>query len=93
LQRTLWLQVCFDDLYGLGQEEELTLANENQQDRIKWFIHALRQQKDTVRYFDLTLNSLLTRVILPPEEEALFVPMMMEQLALPSPQAPLADYL
>ncbi len=91
LQHTLWLQICFDQLYGLGQEEGLTLAE--QPDRVEEFIYDLRQRKDTVQYFNLTLTSLLTRVILPPADEALFIPMMMEQLDLPSPQAPLADYL
>ncbi|MCP4356662.1 MAG: hypothetical protein GY796_01430 [Chloroflexi bacterium] len=93
LQHTLWLQTCFDQLSGLGQDEELTLSNKGQQDRVEWFIHDLREHKETVQYFDLTLSSLLTRVILPSEDEVLFVPMMMEQLGLPSPQAPLVEYL
>ncbi|MCA9941250.1 MAG: hypothetical protein KC418_21565 [Anaerolineales bacterium] len=93
LQHRLWLQTCFASLSGLGQDEILTLANEEQQDRVKWFIRDLRKHKDTVRYLNLTLDSLLMHVILPPEDEVLFVPMMIEQLSLPSPQTPLVDYL
>lgn len=93
LQHTLWLQTCFDALYGLGQDEELTLVNEEQRDRVQWFIRDLRQHKASVQYFELTLASLLTRVILPPTDEPLFVQMMTEQLGLPSTQALLVDYL
>jgi len=78
---------------GWGRKKISRWLIKEQQDRVKWFIHALRQHKETVRYFDLTSSSLLTRVILPPEDEALFIPMMMEQLDLSLPQAPLADYL
>lgn len=38
LRHRLWLQVCFDALSGLGQDKELTLENERQQDRVTWFI-------------------------------------------------------
>jgi hypothetical protein len=93
LKHLLWLQACFEELYGLGQEEELTLANEGQQSRVSGFIRDLRDHKDTVSYFELTLDSLLEYVILPERDRALFVTMMMEQLGLPSSQAALADYL
>jgi hypothetical protein len=89
----LWLQTCFAALSGLGQDEELTLENEGQQDRVEWFIDLLKEHKDTVQYFDLTLETLLTRVILPPKDEKVFAEMMMEQLSLISPQDHLADFL
>jgi len=91
LRHRLWLQVCFDALSGLGQAEELTL--EKQPFRIEWFVRCLREHKDSVQYFDLTLEGMLTRVILPPEDAKRFVEMMREQLGLPSLQDPLADYL
>ncbi|NHZ72595.1 MAG: hypothetical protein GWP17_05890 [Aquificales bacterium] len=93
LRHTLWLQSCFDQLCGLGQDEELTLVNEGQQDRVKWFIQDLHEHKDTVQYFDLTLDSLLTRLILPSTDKALFISMTMVQLNLPSTQTPLAEYM
>lgn len=93
LKHMLWLQACFDELYGLGQDAELTLADEGQQSRVSGFISDLRDHKETVSYFELTLDSLLERVILPEGERALFITLMMEQLALPSTQAALADYL
>jgi hypothetical protein len=91
LRHRLWLQVCFDALSGLGQAEELTL--EKQPYRTEWFVRCLREHKDTVQYFDLTLESLLTRVILPPRDERRLIEMMMEQLGLSSPQDHLADFL
>jgi len=69
LRHKLWLQDCFDALSGLGQYEELTLENEEQKDRIAIFISALCDHKDTVQFFNLTLDSLLERVILPERDK------------------------
>ena len=93
LQHRLWLQTCFDALSGLGQEEELTLEEEEEYYRIEEFISLLRDHKETVEYFDLTLETLLTRVIMSPKDEKLFITMMMEQLELPTTQASLVNYL
>jgi len=95
LLHKLWLQECFDALMGLGQDEELTLANEDQREyRIKWMIDCLQEHKDTVQYFDLTLESLLTRItIVPPKDKELFIEIMTKELGLTSPQDPLVDFL
>ena len=93
LQHRLWLQICFDALSGLGQEEELTLENPEQRDRMKWFIRCLKEHKDAVQYLNLTLDDLLTRVIMPPTDEKIFVEIVMEQLGVPSRQHHLADFL
>jgi hypothetical protein len=93
LRHRLWLQACFDALSGLGQDEELTLENERQGYRIEWFVRCLREHKDTVHYFDLTLEQLLTRVIVPSKDEKILIEMMMSELGLTSPQDRLADYL
>jgi hypothetical protein len=93
LKHRLWLQSCFNALSGLGQHAELTLANQEQQDRIEWFIELLQKHKGSVHYFDLTLDTLLTMVILPPKDKDIFVEMMTKALGLASPQDRLADYL
>jgi hypothetical protein len=93
LQHKLWLQDCFDALSGLGQDEELTLENEEQQDRIDIFISSLREHKDTVQFFDLTLDSLLERVILPERDRPIFVRMMQERLGINSTTEQIADHL
>ena len=80
LRHKLWLQTCFDQLSGLGQEDELTLQNEEQQDRIEWFIPDLREHKESVEFLDLTLEKLLKVLILPPQDEPIFIEMMKEQL-------------
>jgi hypothetical protein len=93
MRHRLWLQYCFDVLSGLGQDEELTLANEDQQDRIDWFIGRLRQCKESIAHFGLTLESLLARVVLPDEDRPIFVRMMQEKLGLGSAQEPIAGRL
>jgi hypothetical protein len=93
LRHKLWLQYCFDMLSGLGQEAELTLANEEQQDRIDWFIDRLRECKESVSHFSLTLESLLTRVILPDKDQPIFSKMMQEKLGLGSALERIADRL
>ena len=93
LRHKLWLQDCFDALSGLGQDEELTLQNEEQQYRIEEFIGLLAAHKDTVQFFNLTLDSLLERVILPERDKPIFVNKMQEQLGLKSTAEPIADHL
>jgi len=92
LRHKLWLQYCFDMLSGLGQEEELTLANAEQLDRIDWFIERLREYRESVTHFRLTLESLLTRVVLPDRDKAIFN-MMQNKLGLSSAQEQIADRL
>ncbi len=87
------LQWCFDELSGLGQESELTLENEDQVDRVEWFIQRLQQTREAVAYFDLTLESLLTRVRLPERDLPIFVKLTTKQLGLKSSQEPLVDRL
>jgi hypothetical protein len=93
LRHRLWLQFCFDMLSGLGQEEELTLTNEDQVVRVDWFIKRLQEHRDSVAYFQLTLDSLLSRVVLPERDRVILVRLMSEKLGLLSGAAPLADHL
>ncbi len=73
LRHKLWLQTCFDRLSGLGQDDELTLRNEDQQDRIEWFVRDLRAHKESVEFLDLTLEKLLKVLILPPQDEPILI--------------------
>jgi hypothetical protein len=91
LRHKLWLQVCLDDLSGLGQEPELNLKE--QPERIEWFIDHLREHKESVEFFGLTLESLMGRLILPQADQTLFVEMMQTQLSLRSVQDRIADHL
>ena len=94
LRHKLWLQDCFDALSGLGQDEELTLENEEQrQFRIEDFVDSLREHKESVRYFDLTLDSLLTKVIVPEKDRPTLVEAMQEKLGMKSTADRLADCL
>ncbi len=93
LRHKLWLQDCFDALSGLGQYEELTLENEEQQDRIDMLIANLAAHADTVQYFNLTLDSLLDRVILPERDRPIFVQLMQAKLGIRFTAEPIVNYL
>lgn len=93
LRHTLWLQSCFDAVSGLGQDDELTLQDPEQHFRIEEFVGNLRNHRDSVSYFGLTLESLLTRVILPERDKPIFMKMMQDNLGLKSTQEPLAEHL
>ena len=93
LRHKLWLQWCFNELGGLGQSETLTLQNEEEHDRIDGFIECLRRCKESVRYFDLTLDALLTRMVLPNQDQVILVRTMQEKLGMKSTQDRLADCL
>ena len=93
LRHKLWLQYCFNELSGLGQDDELTLETPGQQDRIDGFIDRLRQCKESVAYFELTLDSLLSRVILPGKDQPIFLKMMQDSLGLCSAQEQIVNHL
>lgn len=93
LRHRLWLQSAFDALSGLGQEEELTLANEEQQDRIDWFLDKLRECPQSVEFLGWSLDSMLEVLILPSKDRPIFIRLMLEKLGLPSTKARIADCL
>jgi hypothetical protein len=92
LRHKLGLQYCFDMLDGLGQEDELIL-DEADPWRVDELIQRLREHKESVAYFSLTLESLLTRVILPERDRPIFLELMQAKLGLASAQEPIADHL
>ncbi len=93
IQHRLWFQHCFDFLSGLGQCEELTLENEEQQCRIEFFIKNLIEHKDSIEYLNMTLDKMLEIVILPERDKELFINSMLKELNLSSVNEPLANGL
>jgi hypothetical protein len=93
IQHKLWLQYCFDALSGIGQEEELTLEEPKQLGRIEDFIARLQECKDSVQFLDLTLEKLLTILILPPKDEKIFVDLMLKKLGPSNENDRIADFL
>ena len=93
LRHKLWLQYGFDPLDGLGQEADMTLADPEEHWRIDEFIDHLRECKENVAHFDLNLESLLTRVILPERDRPIFIELMQEKLGIRSAQEPIAEHL
>ena len=93
LRHKLWLQECYDALSGLGQEEELTLEDPEQHYRIEDFVDSLREHKASVRYFDLTFDSLLARVIVPEKDRPILIQAMQEKLGMKSTAERITDRL
>ena len=93
LRHKLWLQFCFNDLGGLGQEESLTLDDPEECNRIEGFIDHLREFKESVAYFGLTLDSLLSKVVLPERDKPIFMRTMQEHLGMNSAHERIADHL
>lgn len=87
----LWLQYCFDMLSGLGQSDDIYL--EKAPWRVDEFVVRLRDCKESVAHLRLTLESLLTRVILPKRDRPLFLKLMQKKLGLNSAQEQIADRL
>jgi hypothetical protein len=93
LRHKLWLQTCFGHLSGLGQEEELTLRDPDEHYRIDEFIASLREHRESVEFLDLTLEKLLKVLVLPLQDESIFLEMMMKTLGLTSMQDRIAEHL
>lgn len=93
VRHRLWLQTSFEALSGLGQEKELTLKEQEQHYRIEWFIASLREHKESVEFLDLMLEKLLQVLVLPPQDEPIFVEMMKKELGLNSMQDTIAGRL
>jgi hypothetical protein len=92
LRHKLWLQYCFDPLGGLGQAADLTLDEQGPW-RVDELILLLQECKESVSHFGLTLESLLTRVILPEKDRPIFSQMMQDKLGLSSAREQIADRL
>lgn len=83
----------FAPLYGL--DDELSLGDQTwpQTWRVDNFIDSLREHREIASYLDLTLNSLLSKLILPDADKPLFVQMMKDKLKLTDENEPIADRL
>jgi hypothetical protein len=93
IQHRLWLQYCFDALSGLGQPEVEGLENPDTHFRIDMFIDRLRECKNSVQFLDLTLEKLLTTLILPPNDAKIFVDLMLKRLEMSSVTDHLLEFL
>lgn len=93
LRHRLWAQSCLDALDGLGQEPELTLADPQEHYRIDEFVAGLRRCRESVGFLGLTLDMLLSVVVLPDADVPLFAESMKQRLGLSSGDEPLADRL
>jgi hypothetical protein len=93
LRHRLWIQASFEALSGLGQEQDMTLRDQEEHYRIEEFIASLRKHKESVEFLDLTLEKLLKVLVLPPQDEPIFIEMMQERLGLNSTQDRIAERL
>ncbi|BBO86120.1 hypothetical protein DSCO28_66860 [Desulfosarcina ovata subsp. sediminis] len=97
LQHRLWLQSCFDPLLGIGQptyeKDPEVIRLKDQTFRVDEFIEELREHRDTVEYLNLTLENMLKILVMPKNDEKLFVMLMSENLGLESRQTLLSGFL
>ena len=85
IRHRLWLQHAVNSLSGLGQKEDMTLANEEEESwRIEELIETLKECKKSIEYFDLTLEGLFEFVELPPRDEKILVEYLRQELGLKS---------
>jgi hypothetical protein len=84
VQQRLWLQHCFHTLSGIGQTPELTLAREEEQKRLTDFVEALRLHHETVKALGLTIDKLLTILVLPSADEHILVETLLREFGLES---------
>jgi len=92
-QHQLWLQYCFDALSGLGQPDVDGLDNPETHFRIKMFTDRLRECKASVQFLDLTLEMLLSTLILPPNDAKIFVDLVLRKLGMRSAKDHIAEFL
>lgn len=93
IQHRLWLQHCFEALSGLGQPGVRGLEEPDTHFRIEEFVDRLRKCKNSVQFLDLTLEKLLTTLILPPNDAKIFVELMLKKLEMSSAKDQLAEFL
>lgn len=93
IRHRLWLQHCFEALSGLGQQSVRSLEEPDAHYRIEKFIERLRERKDSVQFLALTLENLLAVLILPPNQERIFVDLMLKRLGMSSAKDQLAEFL
>jgi len=91
IRHKLSLQSSFEDLLGLGQEGVLPL--ESCDYRITGFIEALKECKESVDYFDLTLRTLFEKIVLPPDDEHFLTTEMIKRLHIKDKSDKLSEYL
>ena len=92
LRHKLWLQYCFEMLSGLGQDDDIYLEEEDPW-RVDELVDRLRECEDSIAYFGLTLDLMLTRVILPERDRPVFVKLMQAKLGMNSDQEQIAPHL
>lgn len=93
IRHQLWIQWCFSELEGIGQQKDITLKNKDQYYRIENFINLLRDCSDSVEYLQLSLTKLLTTLILPADDQRILVDAIMEKMEMPSSEDQITDYL
>jgi len=91
LRHKLALRSCFTELEGFGQSGVGTLEEEGE--CLDAFIDRMRSCKETVAYLELTLDSLLQRLVLPDRDADFLVKTVEKVLGIRSTQDRIADHL
>jgi len=89
----LWLQWCFVELEGIGQDEKITLEENEEHDRIERFIDCIKECKESVQFLGLSVNIILNTLILPQKDKNIFIELMIEKLGLTSSDDLIVEFL
>ncbi len=99
IRRRLSLQCCLGELDGLGQkyapreERVISLEDGDGEARIDSFMDALRDNRESLEYQDLTLEKLYEILVLPPGDEAILTRAMCKELGMSSKKDRIADFM
>ncbi len=93
IQHRLWFQYCCDAFLGIGQEDVSGLSDKSSYFRFDLFIDRLKEFKESVDFLNLSLDKLLSILILPSEDKEIFEKIMMYKLRINSVKEPIVDFL
>ena len=94
IQHRLWLQCnVFDVMGGIGQMDELTLEHTDDQYRIDIFMNALIDHKESVAFFDLTLEKMYTMLVIPEKDKKILTEAIMKRFDISSIGTPMMAHL
>ncbi len=99
IRSRLFLQCCLGELdelgqtYAPGEERVISLEDGDAEGRIDSFIDALRDNKESLEYLDLTLEKLYEILTLPPGDEEILTRALCKELGMPSRKTPISDFM
>lgn len=99
IRHRLLFQCCLGELDGLGQKYKscedrvISLEDTDGEARIEAFIDALRDNRESLEYLDMTLERLYEILVLPPDDKEILTRAMFKEFGLSSEKDLIADFM